>query len=188
MLKAPQFSRALYFGVLAFAGTILLGSVDPINFGWRFAEGEQAGAVEAAFDDSGWQEVNLPHDWAIHAGFDPEGDPNTAKLPWKGQGWYRKTFELSEEDAGKRLQFIFDGVMANPVVYLNGVEVGSWVYGYNSFHIDATEAARFGEENTLAVHVDTRGHHSRWYPGAGIYRKVSMRLVEPVHIPVGACR
>ncbi|MBC2606133.1 glycoside hydrolase family 2 TIM barrel-domain containing protein [Pelagicoccus albus] len=171
---------ALRFGLVTAHAT----EVDPINFGWRFAEGEFPAAADSDFDDSEWESVDLPHDWAIHSDFDPEGDPNTAKLPWKGEGWYRKQFELPKAAKGKRLQFIFDGVMANPVVYLNGVEVGSWVYGYNSFHIDATEAARFGEVNTLAVHVDTRGHHSRWYPGAGIYRKIGMRLVEPVHVPV----
>jgi beta-galactosidase len=109
---------------------------------------------------------------------------NTGKLPWKGEGWYRKTFELKDTDSGKRLQFLFDGVMANPTVYLNGHEVGFWRYGYNSFWIDATDAANYGGTNILTVHADTREHFSRWYPGAGIYRKVSMRLVEPLHIPV----
>ncbi len=159
-------------------------SVDPINFGWHFARGEQPGAVDPSFDDSGWEMVNLPHDWAISGPFDPEGDPDTAKLPWKGEGWYRKRFRLPGESEGRRLQFVFDGVMASPTVYLNGKEIGSWVYGYNSFWIDATEAANFGSENTLVVHADTRDHRSRWYPGAGIYRKISMRIVDPIHIPV----
>ncbi len=74
--------------------------------------------------------------------------------------------------------------MANPTVYLNGKKVGSWRYGYNSFWIDATDAAQYGGSNALVVHADTREHGSRWYPGAGIYRKVGMRLVDPVHIPV----
>jgi beta-galactosidase len=74
--------------------------------------------------------------------------------------------------------------MANPKVYLNGQLVGSWIYGYNSFWIDATEAAEFGGQNILTVQADTRDHYSRWYPGAGIYRKISMRIVEPTHIPV----
>ncbi|MBD5778295.1 DUF4982 domain-containing protein [Pelagicoccus sp. NFK12] len=159
-------------------------AVDPINFDWTFSLGEKDGAESPRFDDSAWSRVDLPHDWAIHSDFDPEGDPNTAKLPWKGEAWYRKRFELPAAAAGKRLQFLFDGVMANPAVYLNGRKVGSWVYGYNSFHIDATDAAIFGGENVLAVHVDTRGHHSRWYPGAGIYRKVSMRIVDDVHVPI----
>lgn len=156
-----------------------------INFDWKFSKGDQGAAIDPGFDDSGWEKVNLPHDWAISGPFGAlRSDGNTGKLPWKGEGWYRKTFRLPAEAKGKRLQFLFDGVMANPVVYLNGEQVGSWHYGYNSFWIDASDAARFGAENVLAVHADTRDHESRWYPGAGIYRKLGMRLVDPLHIPV----
>jgi len=159
---------------------------DPtFSFDWEFSKGNHVEAVNPEFDASAWEHVDLPHDWAITGPFgDPTSAGNTGKLPWKGEGWYRKSFTLDPDDRGKRLQFLFDGVMANPVVYLNGKQVGSWRYGYNSFWVDATEAARFGEENVLVVHADTREHHSRWYPGAGIYRKVSMRLTNAVHIPV----
>ncbi|MGM0475368.1 MAG: glycoside hydrolase family 2 TIM barrel-domain containing protein, partial [Bacteroidota bacterium] len=154
-------------------------------FEWKFAGGDQPGAREPGFDDSAWETVDLPHDWAIKGPFGPlDSNGSTGKLPWKGEGWYRKSFDLPAGAEEKRLQFLFDGVMANPTVYLNGKEVGSWIYGYNSFWIDATDAAIFGGNNVLAVHADTREHHSRWYPGAGIYRKVGMRLAGPVHIPV----
>jgi len=163
----------------------LCGAAEDINFNWRFAKGDQKEAVKVDFDDSAWEQVDLPHDWAISGPFGKPGeDGGTGKLPWKGEGWYRKRFELSTADKGRRLQFIFDGVMAAPTIFLNGVKVGSWRYGYNSFWIDATDAARFGGENVLVVHADTREHTSRWYPGGGIYRKITMRLVNPVHIPV----
>ena len=159
---------------------------DPaFQFGWKFSKGEHPEASQPDFDDDAWETVDLPHDWAISGPFGPlKSDGSTGKLPWKGQGWYRKTFELPSSKEGKRLQFLFDGVMSNPLVYLNGEKVGSWRYGYNSFWMDATEAARFGETNLLAVQADTREHTSRWYPGAGIYRKVGMRLVDAVHIPI----
>jgi beta-galactosidase len=156
-----------------------------INFDWKFAKGDQQAAIEPDFDDSDWEGVDLPHDWAISGPFGPlKSSGNTGKLPWKGEGWYRKSLDLPAHAEGKRLQFLFDGVMANPIVYLNGEKVGSWRYGYNSFWIDATEAARFGGTNVLVVHADTREHSSRWYPGAGIYRKIGVRLVDPIHIPV----
>ena len=159
---------------------------DPsFNFDWKFAAGDQPGAMNPDFADAAWEPVDLPHDWAISGPFGPlDSNGSRGKLPWKGEGWYRKSFDLPAGAQGKRLQFLFDGVMANPTVYLNGKEVGSWIYGYNSFWIDATDAALFGGTNVLAVHADTREHSSRWYPGAGIYRKVGMRLVDPVHIPV----
>ena len=154
-------------------------------FGWKFSKGSHPGSIQKDFDDSGWETVDLPHDWAISGPFgEPADTGDTGKLPWKGQGWYRKSFTLPAASQGKRLQFVFDGVMAFSTIYLNGQEVGSWNYGYNSFWVDATQAAHFGGENMLVVHADTREHHARWYPGAGVYRKVSARLVDPVHIPV----
>ncbi len=156
-----------------------------INFGWKFVKGDPGDAIDAGFDDSEWESVDLPHDWAISGPFGPlKSYGGSGKLPWWGEGWYRKSFDLPTAADGQRLQFLFDGVMANPNVFLNGQKVGSWVYGYNSFWIDATEAAVFGGTNVLTVHADTREHGSRWYPGAGIYRKIGMRLVDPMHIPV----
>lgn len=152
------------------------------NAGWRFNQGAQAGAEAAGFSDASWVRVHLPHDWAIAGPYEPKGDANTGKLPWRGEGWYRKSFLLPETDAGKRVYLDFDGAMAMPTVYVNGEKAGGWDYGYMSFRVDATSFVRFGETNLVAVHLDTRDHHSRWYPGAGLYRKVQLVLAEPVHI------
>jgi beta-galactosidase len=153
------------------------------NDGWRFMLSElEESAATPRYDDSGWQQVRLPHDWAITGPFDPDGDGSTARLPWRGVGWYRKTFTLDPADAGKRVYVDFDGVMAFPLVYINGRQAGSWDYGYVSFRVDATPYVHFGAENTIAVRADTRRHFSRWYPGAGIYRKVTMTVENPVRI------
>ncbi|MBN1831258.1 MAG: DUF4982 domain-containing protein [Deltaproteobacteria bacterium] len=153
------------------------------NKDWFFKKGEQAEDVHLPdFNDSGWEPMRLPHDWAIAGPFDPAGDGSTGKLPWKGVGWYRKTFTLDADDKGRRVYFDFDGVMAFPRVYINGRIAGEWDYGYNSFRVDATPYVEFGKSNLIAVVVDTRRHRSRWYPGAGIYRKVTMTVTEPVHI------
>jgi beta-galactosidase len=69
-----------------------------------------------------------------------------------------------------------------PTVYVNGQKAGGWDYGYMSFRVDATDFVKAGQTNVVAVHVDTRPHHSRWYPGAGIYRKVQLVVKEPVHV------
>jgi beta-galactosidase len=154
------------------------------NTDWRFSKGNPVGAHEPGFDDSGWIPVRLPHDWAIYGPFDPLGDPNTGKLPWRGEGWYRKTFNVPIENQGKKIYFIFDGIMAFPKIYVNGQLSGSWDYGYNSFFLDVTEHIQIGNSNTIAIYVDTREHDSRWYPGAGIYRKIRMLVVDPVHIGI----
>jgi len=155
-----------------------------INFNryWRFAKGDQPGAEAADFDDSAWQDVRLPHDWAISGPFNPKENGYAGKLPWKGVGWYRKTFTLDKADSGRRVYFDFDGVMAFPKVYVNGQLAGQWDYGYMSFRVDATPYVKFDGTNVIAVQVDTRNHGTRWYPGAGIYRKVTMTVCEQVHI------
>ncbi|MCX5643153.1 MAG: DUF4982 domain-containing protein [Phycisphaerae bacterium] len=171
------------------------------NGDWRFAKGEQAGAEKPGFDDAAWQAVRLPHDWAITGPFNASENGYAGKLPWRGEGWYRKTFTLDQAGGGRpqaagvppasglqpptsdqRVYFDFDGVMAFPQVYVNGQLAGAWDYGYMSFRVDATPFVKFGQTNTIAVHADTRNHGTRWYPGAGIYRKVTMTVCNPAHV------
>lgn len=151
------------------------------NANWKFALGEHPDAYAETFDASEWEAVRLPHDWAISGPFDEAAHGSTGKLPWKGEGWYRKTFTLPAEDSDKKLYFDFDGVMAFPKIYINGILAGEWDYGYTGFRIDASDHVRWGETNLIAVHADTGNWNSRWYPGAGIYRKVTMTVAEPVH-------
>ncbi|PSR13774.1 MAG: glycoside hydrolase family 2 [Bacteroidetes bacterium] len=159
-------------------------SISTLQEGWKFARGEQANGASPTLDDTRWETLSVPHDWAISGPFDPLGNGNTAKLPWQGQGWYRRTLDLPATAAGQRIYLLFDGVMAFPKVYLNGQLVGEWDYGYNSFYLDVTDQVIFGQPNLLAVHADTRAHDSRWYPGGGLYRKVQLLLVDPVHVAI----
>jgi beta-galactosidase len=152
------------------------------NRDWKFAKGNHPGAEAAKFDDSTWETVRLPHDWAISGPFRPKENGYAGKLPWRGVGWYRKTFTLDKADSGRRVYFDFDGVMAFPQVYINGRLAGEWDYGYMSFRMDATKYVKFGKTNVLAVRVDTYKHGTRWYPGAGIYRKVTMTICKPVQV------
>jgi len=166
----------------AFAAESAPRRVENLNRDWKFARGAHTGAEAAGYNDAAWSPVRLPHDWAISGPYEPEGDPHTGKLPWRGEGWYRKSFTLPAADAGKRVYLDFDGVMAMPTVHINGHKAGGWDYGYISFRVDATDYVKAGQPNVVAVHVDTRPHHSRWYPGAGIYRKVTLVVNEPVHL------
>ncbi|MGE3244195.1 MAG: glycoside hydrolase family 2 TIM barrel-domain containing protein [Pirellulales bacterium] len=190
------FFRALLFAVVSgqllitaapsWAQAQVAATVFPVveNFSrdWRFTKGDPTGAEAASFNDSAWQPVRLPHDWAITGPHQPDEWGHTGKLPWRGVGWYRKTFTLDPAWAGKEVYLDFDGVMAFPRVYVNGQLAGEWDYGYTSFRVDATKFVKFGQPNTVAVRVDTTNHGSRWYPGAGIYRKVSLVVANPIHI------
>ncbi|WNH07649.1 glycoside hydrolase family 2 TIM barrel-domain containing protein [Thalassobellus suaedae] len=158
-------------------------SSDWVNFNkdWKFTKGNPENANSESFDDSSWENVKIPHDWAIAGPFDPDGNGGTGKLPWQGEGWYRKTFEVNAEDQGKVVYVKFDGIMSSPKIYVNGKLAGKWDYGYSTFYLNISDFVNFGEENTIAVYVNTRNHGSRWYPGAGMYRKVEMMVCNKVH-------
>ena len=170
--------------------------------GWRFTREDSVEFSQLGYDDSQWQQVTVPHDWAIYGPFSIHNDRQnvaiaqdgqqeamehagrTGGLPFVGVGWYRLEFEASEFEEGKRASLIFDGAMSHARVYLNGEEVGYWPYGYNSFHFDITDHLKVGEVNTLAVRLENMPESSRWYPGAGLYRNVHLVVTEDVHIPV----
>ncbi|MEI7725990.1 MAG: glycoside hydrolase family 2 TIM barrel-domain containing protein, partial [Bacteroidota bacterium] len=151
---------------------------------WKFAKGPQENAWKVNFDDSKWEQVSIPHDWAISGPFIPDGNGNTGKLPWKGEGWYRNALDIPAASKGKCIYLVFDGIMSSPEIFINGKLAGNWDYGYNSFYLDITGFVQPGKPNMLAIHADTRNHDSRWYPGAGIFRKIKMIVVNPVHVAI----
>ena len=119
----------------------------------RVAGGDTPSA--AAFDDSAWRTLDVPHDWGIEGPFRDDLPGDTSKLPWKGIGWYRKHFTVPAGDQGKRVFVDFDGAMANAKVWLNGQYVGTWPYGYQAFRLELTPYVNFGSEKVLAVRLDT---------------------------------
>ncbi len=138
----------------------------------------------ASFNDAGYKDVQLPHDWAIESPFLPEEPNETGKLPWNGMGWYRKSFEVpaSFNAETERYYLDFDGVMANPKVYVNGHLAGEWAYGYAPFRVDLTPWLKAGQENLIAVQASNEPASTRWYPGAGIYRHTWLEKTGAVHL------
>ncbi len=167
---------------------------------WKFQKGDVYQAFKVDFDDSKWQSVSIPHDWAIYGPFDRSNDlqnvaitqnfenqasvktGRTGGLPYVGIGWYRTTFDAP---VGQTVNLLFDGAMSEARVYVNGEEVCFWPYGYNSFHCDVTRFLNAdGKNNQLAVRLENKPQSSRWYPGAGLYRNVHVISTNTVHIPV----
>jgi beta-galactosidase len=167
---------------------------------WKFQKGANETAFQKDFDDKTWETVSVPHDWAIYGPFDKEIDKQavaieqngektasektgrTGALPYIGEGWYRKKFNLPQYKAGQKVLILFEGAMSEPKVYLNGQQVGEWNYGYNYFYFDITKQVLAGEKNTLVVHLSNKGLSSRWYPGAGLYRNVRIIVKNPESI------
>ena len=169
--------------------------------GWKFTREDQTDFSTVGFDDTEWESVVVPHDWAIYGPFDINNDRQnmaiaqdgqtdaiehagrTGGLPFIGVGWYRLEFDAPEFAAGKTATLVFDGAMSHARVWLNGQEVGYWPYGYNSFYLDVTPYLK-AEGNTLAVRLENEVEASRWYPGAGLYRNVHLIVNEDAHVPV----
>lgn len=167
---------------------------------WKFHLGEQTGALKKQFDDSGWESVTVPHDWAIDKSFDmridmqsiqvlEDGDKvpkirtgRTGALPAFGVGYYRTSFKSGTEIKGKRIRIEFDGAMSLANVYINGEFAGEWPYGYSSFAFDITDKWNFEGENIIAVRLENKPESSRWYPGAGLYRNVRLVMTDPVSV------
>lgn len=167
---------------------------ESFNEGWKFVRYFNASSEVSATDrepealqlssvnDNSWRSINLPHDWAIEGPFSDTLENNTGLLPWKGIGWYRKHFQVSETDKDKLFFIDIDGAMAYAKVWLNGKFVGEWPYGYSSFRLELTPYLSFGKENVLAVRLDTKSWDSRWYPGAGLYRNVWLVKTSKIHV------
>ena len=62
--------------------------VNDFNMGWKFYLGDNANASKQGFDDSAWDNVNLPHDFSIIQHFTASGEAESGFLPG-GTGWYR---------------------------------------------------------------------------------------------------
>ncbi|MGO5245521.1 glycoside hydrolase family 2 TIM barrel-domain containing protein [Prevotella sp. LCP21S3_D2] len=144
-------------------------------------------------DGKVWSQVAVPHDWAIAGPFDKKWDlqmvaieqngekekteksGRSGALPWIGEGMYKMNLQLPK--GYKRAVLVFDGAMSQPIVKVNGKEAGRWAYGYNAFRIDITPYVQFGgKKNLVEVHLSNVEESSRWYPGGGLYRPVSVEL------------
>ena len=151
----------------------------------RRPEGNLGGAVAyvgAEFNDSSWQNVDVPHDYAIEGPFSTAGGGGMGRLPSAGVGWYRKRLNIPANSAGKSIFLDIDGAMSYSEVWLNGRFVGGWPYGYASFRLNLTPYARPGGTNVLAIRLDNPPASSRWYPGGGLYRNVWLVETAPVHV------
>lgn len=202
-LSSPSLMKQfLLFSLLA-AGSLTLSaqrSIRSLEADWTFHRGEAVGAQSPQYDDSKWERVSVPHDWAIKGPFDRKYDlqvvavtqngeteatektGRTGGLPYIGVGWYRQTFAATP---GRKVSLVFDGAMSEARVFVNGKEAAFWPLGYNSFHCDVTDLVRTdGGKNILAVRLENLPESSRWYPGAGLYRHVRVVETADVHVPV----
>ena len=148
-------------------------------------------------DKTSWQDVTVPHDWAIDGPFDKKWDlqsvaivqngetqateksGRSGALPWIGEGYYKTNIHIDK--LPEHAELVFDGAMSEPTVSVNGKEAGYWAYGYNAFRIDVTPYLHAGD-NLIEVSLKNVEESSRWYPGGGIYRPVKLVTTSKAHL------
>jgi beta-galactosidase len=206
MLLSP---RAAVFAFVLFAGAAAadttsaeVGSeatqttprvVMPLTTGWRFRQASDPGAVQSAqFDDSGWDQVTVPHTWNRIGNPGLERSPQSNNV--QGTGWYRLRFEAPAAAHGSRYFLQFDAVATIADVWLNGQYLGKHEGAFARFRFDASAAINPTGDNLLVVRAD----NSRPRPEAttqnviplsgdffmfgGIYRSAALIVTQPVHL------
>lgn len=152
------------------------GKKETLTTGWQFHQGQTR--------EGSYTPVTIPHDWAVNAPFNrsmEQGEAQGFRDRW-GIGWYKRSLKLEEKRPNHCYYLDFGGIYENSTVWVNDIEVGGWHYGYSSFRLDITHAARAGE-NTILIKVDNTSFPvDRWYSGCGIYRSVKFLELPGRHI------
>ena len=140
------------------------------------------------FDDSSWQEVQIPHDWVATLPYASGASHSHGyktvgwKYPETSVGWYRKTLTIPAGDLGKRLLLRFDGIFRNATVWFNGFYMGTEPSGYATQVYDITPYVKYGEQNLICVRADASLEEGWFYEGAGIYRDVCLEKMAEVSV------
>ena len=138
------------------------------------------------FDDSSWQKVSLPHDWAVDLPYSQEASHSHGykcigwKYPENSVGWYRKHIEIPAEDKGKQFFIEFEGIYRDSEVFCNGFYLGGERSGYASSVYTLTPYLNYGGDNVITVRCDASLEEGWYYEGAGIYRNVRLYKSGPV--------
>lgn len=188
---------SMFLAFMACTLTVAAQRTETLIRNWRFSHSDNPAQAAPDYNDRKWERVRVPHDWAIDGPFDKEIDKQvvaieqngekeatektgrSGSLPWIGCGWYRTTIDVAPD--AERVILNFDGAMAEPEVYVDGQKAGEWKYGYNAFNIDITEyviahrpSSTVSQQHTIAVRLQNLEESSRWYPGAGLFRPVTL--------------
>ena len=156
------------------------------NYLTKAASIHNEGPYVPTFNDSAWQVVNVPHDWATTLPHAPEASHSHGyqclgyAYPQNSVGWYRKHVNLDTVDYTQPYQLVFEGIFRDARVWVNGFYVGHQESGYLSQTYTVTDYLHKGD-NLICVRVDASLQEGWFYEGAGIYRNVYLRSVSADH-------
>ncbi|MFM2099950.1 MAG: hypothetical protein RLZZ366_1489, partial [Pseudomonadota bacterium] len=127
--------------------------VTDLSTGWHFRFGDAPEAVTAAgFDDSGWEQVSVPHTWNRVGEYALARSAATNNA--QGVGYYRLTFNALAAAQGRRQYLDFAAVAIIADVWVNGVHVGQHKGAFSRFRFDVTAAWKPGAATLIVVKAD----------------------------------
>lgn len=155
---------------------------------WDFycSEGRRSGS---------WQTIEVPSQWEVQ-GFGEysygrwykEGKP----FPPREEGTYRRRFVVPKEWRGEQVRIVFEGVMTDAEVKINGRLAGEVHRGaFYEFDYDISRLVRYGAENEIVVHVrkessdksvNAAERKADWWIFGGIFRPVYLEARPKTHI------
>ncbi len=155
-----------------------------LNDNWKFSFDLKDRMTEPSYDESLMEDVRLPHTVkATPFNYFDEKIYQTVSL-------YRRHLFIPADHEGKRISLNFCGVAHKAVVYINGKETASHSCGYTGFKVDISDSVRYGEDNVIAVSVDSNetldqppfGFVIDYMTYGGIYRDVYIEVSDTVYI------
>ncbi len=142
-----------------------------------------------------WDKIEVPCCWELQGyGQYTYGRWYTVpgQQPSDETGIYRCPFDAPRTWEGQRIKLVFDGVMTDAEVRINGQSAGAIHQGaYYRFSYDITDLVKLGRENTLEVSVakesanksvNAAERKADWWLYGGIFRPVWLEILPPTHI------
>ncbi len=107
-------------------------------------------------------------------------------------GIYRRRFDVPRSWSGKQVRLVFEGVMTDAEVKVNGVRAGAVHQGsFYRFSYDISKLVKYGRENQIEVTVHKQSadesvnaaeRRADWWLFGGIYRPVYLEALPERHI------
>ncbi|MDO4189006.1 MAG: glycoside hydrolase family 2 TIM barrel-domain containing protein [Lachnospiraceae bacterium] len=151
-----------------------------LNDGWKFSEEFDVEMTTLGYLDDGLKEVRIPH--------------TTKELPfhyfdekeYQMLCGYRRVLYADSTFENKTVLLTFEAVGHDSELFINGVSVHKHHCGYTAFTVDISKYINIGEDNIIAVKVDSRetlnippfGFVIDYMTYGGIYREVYIDIKE----------
>lgn len=172
---------------IATRGEIATNGQFTAGTGWQKIPGAADPATVAdffspKFDDAKWSDLNVPSNWEME-GFSPptynDADPTV--------GLYRRTIDVPQSFAGKRILWRFDGALSGTEVFVNGTSAGYHEGGYCAFDVDVTDLIQPGQKNLLTLRISKKVPTTDFDTGdyeclGGVYRQTYLIALPKTHV------